>query len=137
MGLGNAHFIAEQGSESLAAYQRVFDRFKRVAKTDTDPAMAWAWFSIATGHLANGDWTDAEKEFELTLSFSEAAGFVDADLAEINFGLARARWALGRRSEAKKHAQLAIDGYQRAGQLNLRDEVASWLAALEPSHSKK
>lgn len=130
MALGNTLAKIGRGPEALAAYQAVFDAYL-IRFGEDDPEMAWAWSSLGAGHLAVGDWASASADYTRAMAFAERATLPPAEIAEMQFGLARALHGSGQDDRARPLAEAAARAYEDAGQGLAAREVEALLLDLE------
>lgn len=130
MALGNTLAHLGRGDEALAAYQTVFDAYAADYEPD-DPVMAWAHSSLGAGHVAAKNWEQAREQYTRARELGAHAAWPPAELAEIDFGLARAVHALGDPQRALELARGAAVAYEESGQTIAAGEVREWLARVE------
>ena len=130
MALGNTLAHLGRGEEALAAYQTVFEAYEADYEPD-DPLMAWAHSSLGAGHVAAGNWEQAKEQYTRARELGAHAAWPAAELAEIDFGLARALHALGEPQRAIELARGAARAYEENGQRIAAAEIQDWLDDVE------
>ncbi len=128
MALGNTYASLGRGVDALEAYQRTYDAYASRFEPE-DPAMAWAWFCLADGHIAVGDWEAAESEYLRTLALGRDESLAPADLADIAFGRAKAARGRGDQAAFLVHSSEAKTLYRDAGLAARVEAVDAWFAA--------
>lgn len=128
MGLGNHLAATGAGEDALAAYREVFEAYAANYQAD-DPNMAWAWSSLGAGHVAVQAWADAREAYEQAGELAAKGAFPRTEVAEIEFGLAKAWLGLGEPERARELASSAATAYRETGHSIAQREVGEWLAA--------
>ncbi len=119
-----------------AAAGRSFDRaISEFTGAANDPAFGGPRAGLGALRLAEGAYTEAVVELEAALDLLTGHA-TPQELAEVQFALARSRWAADRGSleRARGLAVAARAGFRGSGAAygGAADEVEAWLAALPP-----
>lgn len=133
MALGNTLAALGEGERALAAYRAAFEGYAAIFAAE-DPAMVWAWSSLGAGHVAVEDWPSAHAAYERALDLVGVSPLPAAEVAEIQFGLARASLGLGKPLRAEALALEALAAYGQSGQVVAEQEVREWLDTHFPTH---
>ncbi len=132
--LGDDSRVQGNCDRALDHYVEALQVYEEVLGPD-HPNVAYALVGIGVCKLTLGVARQAVPLFERALQLRRASDLDPSEVAEAEFGLARARWATGQRQQARELALRARATYGKAGDKESEEyaEVEAWITSHGPS----